>query len=81
MLYEKIPVPEKFIVKNLDADYGDEDDLSRSSEGIISLTPMELMNTFCKKICPGYKEDITCIKDLGCPFHDFMNECYKIVEK
>jgi hypothetical protein len=79
--YEEIEIPESFLVKSFDANYGDEDDLAGESDGIISLSPAELINTFCKKVCPGYKENLLCMKDLGCPFHDFMNECYKIIEK
>ena len=79
--YEEIEIPESFLVKNFDANYGDEDDLAGESDGILSLSPADLINTFCKKVCPGYKEDLICMKDLGCPFHDFMNECYKIIEK
>lgn len=79
--YEKTEIPENFLVKSFDANYGDEDDLAGESDGIISLSPAELINTFCKKVCPGYKENLLCMRDLGCPFHDFMNECYKIIEK
>lgn len=78
--YKEIPVPKNFLVKKLNADYGDDESDILCDEGFVFLSPSQLIETFCKKVCPGYKENLLCMRDLGCPFYDFMNDCYKIVE-
>lgn len=55
--------------------YGDDE--SYIDNGFVSIMPSEIIDNFCKKFCPGYKENLVCMKELGCPFYETFNEIYE----
>lgn len=44
------------------------------------LLPNDIIENFCKKTCPMWNgKDFKCMKQIGCPFKDFLIECYNIL--
>lgn len=66
------------IKKVIGHQYGDDED--HIDEGIVYISPSEIIENFCKKFCPGYKEELVCMESLSCPFYKIFKEIYEHVK-
>lgn len=66
--------------KNNNQVYGDE---SEKLQGYLDLEfillPNDIIENFCKKTCPHWNgENFLCMKELYCPFYEFLNNCFDV---
>lgn len=66
--------------KNTSQVYGDESEkLQEYLDLGFILLPNDIIENFCKKTCLHWNgENFLCMKELSCPFYEFLNNCFDV---